>query len=77
MEQFARELVHIKLKKRFVGIFGSYSWNGGGVKSLKEFIDETDLELVSEPVDIYGKPNLEKLAKCDEMAKNMALKLKE
>lgn len=76
MEQFARELVHTKLKKRFVGIFGSYSWNGGGVKSLKEFIDETDLELVSEPVDIYGKPNLEKLAKCDELAKNMALKLK-
>ncbi len=77
MEQFARELVHIKLKKRFVGIFGSYSWNGGGVKSLKEFIDETDMELVSEPVDIYGKPNLEKLAKCDELAKSMALKLKE
>lgn len=76
MEQFAREIVHIKLKKRFVGIFGSYSWNGGGVKSLKEFIDETDLELVSEPVDIYGLPNLEKLAKCDELARNMALKLK-
>jgi flavorubredoxin len=76
MEQFARELVHIKLKKRFVGIFGSYSWNGGGVKSLKEFIEETDLEVVSEPVDIYGKPNLEKLAKCDELAKAMAIKLR-
>jgi flavorubredoxin len=76
MEQFARELVHIKLKKRYVGIFGSYSWNGGGVKSLKEFIEETDLEVVSEPVDIYGKPNLEKLASCDELAKAMAIKLK-
>lgn len=76
MEQFARELVHIKLKKRYVGIFGSYSWNGGGVKSLKEFIEETDLEVVSEPVDIFGKPNLEKLTKCDELAKAMAIKLK-
>jgi flavorubredoxin len=76
MEQFARELVHIKLKKRFVGIFGSYSWNGGGVKSLKEFVEETDLEVVSEPVDIFGKPNLEKLTKCDELAKAMAIKLK-
>jgi len=77
MEQFARELVHIKVKKRFVGIFGSYSWNGGGVKSLKEFADESEMELVSEPVDLYGKPNTEKLAKCDELAKNMALKIKE
>ncbi len=77
MEQFARELVHIKVKKRFVGIFGSYSWNGGGVKSLKEFVDESEMELVSEPVDLYGKPNPEKLAKCDELAKNMALIIKE
>ncbi len=77
MEQFARELVHIKVKKRFAGIFGSYSWNGGGVKSLKEFVDESEMELVSEPVDLYGKPNPEKLTKCDELAKNMALKIKE
>lgn len=76
MEQLTRELEHMGVKGRELGLFGSYSWNGGGVKSLKKFQESIGWNLVSEPVDIYGIPNDEKYAQCDAMALAMAEKLK-
>ena len=37
MENLTRELLHMGVKERLLGIFGTYSWNGGGVKNLKCF----------------------------------------
>lgn len=76
MEQLTRELEHMGVKRRELGLFGSYSWNGGGVKSLKKFQESIGWDLVSEPVDVYGIPNNEKYAQCDAMALAMAEKLK-
>ena len=76
MEQLTRELEHMGVKRRELGLFGSYSWNGGGVKSLKKFQESIGWNLVSEPVDVYGIPNNEKYAQCDAMALAMAEKLK-
>lgn len=76
MEQLTRELEHMGVKDRELGIFGSYSWNGGGVKNLKKFQENISWNLVSEPVEIYGIPDSTKLAQCDALALEMAEKLK-
>ena len=76
MEQFTRELVHMGVKDHLLGLFGSYSWNGGGVKNLMKFAEEIQWEMVSDPSEIFGQPNVDKLAQCDKVAKGMADKLK-
>jgi flavorubredoxin len=76
MEQLTRELEHMGVKDRELGIFGSYSWNGGGVKNLKKFQENVSWNLVSEPVEIYGIPDGKKLVQCDALALEMAEKLK-
>lgn len=76
MEQLTRELEHMGVKNRVLGLFGSYSWNGGGVKSLTKFQESIGWDLVSEPVDIYGIPDAEKFSKCDALAEAMAAKIK-
>ncbi len=77
MESLTRELLHMGVKNKFLGLFGSYSWNGGGVRNLKSFAEESSLELVGEPVDVYGMATTEKLAECDQLAAAMAAKLRE
>ncbi|HDP76050.1 MAG TPA: FprA family A-type flavoprotein [Bacteroidales bacterium] len=76
MEQLTRELIHMGIKNKKLALFGSYSWNGGGVKNLLKFADEAKLELVAEPAEIYGKPNAEKLQQFDELAKKIAESVK-
>jgi flavorubredoxin len=76
MEQLTRDLEHMGVKDRELGIFGSYSWNGGGVKNLKKFQENISWNLVSEPVEIYGIPDSNKLSQCDALALEMAEKLK-
>lgn len=72
MEQLTRELTHMGIKNKKLALFGSYSWNGGGVKNLLKFAEEAKLELVSQPAEIYGKPNAENLLQFDELAKKIA-----
>ncbi|MEW5846564.1 MAG: FprA family A-type flavoprotein [Bacteroidota bacterium] len=76
MEQLTRELIHMGIKNKKLALFGSYSWNGGGVKNLLKFAEEAKLELVAEPAEIYGKPNAEKLQQFDELARKMAESIK-
>src|SRR6056297_975541 len=75
MENLTRTLEHIGVKHHYLGLFGSYSWNGGGVKKLREFADKTEWEMVGEPVDIKGIPADESFARCEELANGMAAKL--
>lgn len=76
MEQLTRELTHLGIKNKKLALFGSYSWNGGGVKNLLKFAEEAKLELVAEPAEIYGKPNVKKLQQFDELAKKIAESVK-
>lgn len=72
MEQLTRELTHMGIKNKKLALFGSYSWNGGGVKNLLKFAEEAKLEPVAEPAEIYGKPSMEKLKQFDELARKIA-----
>lgn len=77
MENLTRNLEHIGLKNRFLGLFGSYSWNGGGAKALYKFHEKMEWDLVNDPVDTKGIPGNESFERCEGIAKAMAEKLKE
>lgn len=76
MEHLTRELEHMGVKDHLLGLFGSYSWNGGGVKNLSKFAENIGWEMSALPVDIFGMANEEKLADCKLLAEGMANKLK-
>lgn len=72
MESLTRELEHMGVKNKNLGIFGTYSWNGGGVKNLKEFASRIGWHMVADPVEVHGRPTQEKIAGCDILAQAMA-----
>lgn len=76
MEHFTRTMEHMSVKDHYLGLFGSYSWNGGGVKTLMKFAEKIDWELVDDPIEIKGIPTDEKLPACDKLARAMAEKIK-
>jgi len=76
MENLTRTLEHMGVKEHVLGLFGSYSWNGGGVKSLHQFYETIQWDLVSEPVDAKGIPHTDTFERCEVLAKAMAEKLK-
>lgn len=64
------------IKSHVLGIFGSYSWSGGGVKMLKEFADSSDYDFIDHIVEVKSAPKSEDLASLAILAKEMAKKLK-
>ena len=77
VEHLTKTLEHMGVKNHYLGLFGSYSWTGGGVKTLNKFAENVDWELVGEPVDIKGIPGEEAFKQCDALAEEMAKKLSE
>ena len=63
------------VKERLLGIFGTYSWNGGGVKNLNAFAEEIGWEVVAPAAEIMGHPEPGKEAACDALAAAMAARL--
>jgi flavorubredoxin len=70
-----REIEHMAPKNHYLGIFGNYSWSGGGVKNLMEFAQKINWELVYEPVEEKGTLKSENFGKCINLANAMADKL--
>jgi flavorubredoxin len=75
MEQLCNELLHMGIKQKELGIFGSYSWNGGGVKGLQAFADAVGLPLVAPPAEAMGTLTADKAAAYDALAVAMANKI--
>lgn len=63
-----------KIENHFLGIFGSYSWSGGGVKEIQEFADKSKFEDVGS-VEVKSRITEEDYKKLDELAKAMAEKV--
>ncbi len=76
IENLTREIERRALKNRYLGIFGTFSWNGGGVRNLKTFAENIKWELVSEPAEIYGTPYADKMEEANNLGKLMANKIK-
>lgn len=68
---------HMGVKNHYLGIFGNYSWNGGGVKNLMVFAEKIKWEMVYEPVEEQGSMKAETFTKLLKLADAMADKLQE
>ncbi len=67
---------HMGVKDHYLGIFGNFLWNGGGVSNLKKFAETMKWEMVYEPVEEKGAMKPEKYDLCINLANAMADKLK-
>lgn len=75
MENLTRELEHMAVKNKYLGLFGSYSWNGGGVRNLQCFAENIGWEQIAPAADLFGTPTPDKMAACDDIARAMADRL--
>ncbi|MDR0294960.1 MAG: FprA family A-type flavoprotein [Prevotellaceae bacterium] len=75
MSQLCNELLHISIKNKELGIFGSSSWNGAGSKALQAFAEASKLPLVAPVAEAQGKLTPDKAAAYDALAVAMAGKI--
>ncbi len=65
------------LKNRYLGMFGTYSWNGGGLRGIAAFAEKMrGIEVVGEGFEAFCAPKENDLKKAEAMAVEMANKLK-
>ncbi len=76
MEALLKNLGHKNIKNRVFGVFGTYGWSGGGVKTTMEYIDENKWPLVGEAVEAKLSPAEEHYAALETLAKEMAKEVK-
>ena len=66
---------HMAPKNHYLGIFGNFAWNGGGVKNLKVFAENIKWEQVYEPIEEKGALKKERKEELLKLADAMAEKL--
>jgi flavorubredoxin len=64
------------IRNHVLGIFGSYSWSGGAVKTLKEFAEACEYDFIDTVVEAKCSPTSDDLDGCAAIAKEMAKRLK-
>ena len=69
-------IAHMGIKNHLLGIFGNYSWNGGGVKNLMAFADSIQWDLVHDPIEEKGNLKVSTREELIAMADAMADRLK-
>lgn len=77
VENAIKEVRHKGIKDHLLGLFGSYSWNGGGVKNLEIFSEQIKWELVNPSVEEKGALKKDKQKEAIELANAMADRLNE
>ncbi len=76
MEMLCNSIKHYGLKNRSLGLFASYSFNGGGMRALSKFAEDCAWEMIAEPVEVCGRATEENLAKFVPMADAIAERIK-
>jgi flavorubredoxin len=56
--------------------FGSYGWSGEAVKEIEEILAEMKVEMAEEGIRVKNVPDAEVLARCYELGKTMAEKVR-
>lgn len=64
-----------KLQNRVIAVFGSYSWSGGALKALKEYRDESSMDIVETTVETKSAPTAEDYQMLRQIADEVADKL--
>ncbi|RCW51396.1 MULTISPECIES: FprA family A-type flavoprotein [unclassified Halanaerobium] len=76
MDYLLKSLESRNIKKRVMGIFGSYSWSGGAVDRLKDFSEKVSCCTAEPIVESKFAPDRKILEQCYELGKNVAQKVK-
>jgi len=71
MQHLCNELEVLNPKDKNYALFGSFSWSGGGVKTLVPFSEKMSWKMVAPPVEIMGSPKIEEMSGFEEVAKNI------
>lgn len=72
VDNVCRTMLSLSLKNRSLAIFGTGSWGGGAVRTLKMFADDSGWEQVCEPVEIFGRATPERMGQLDVLAEAVA-----
>lgn len=75
VENLVTKIEHFGIKDHLLGIFGSFGWNGGGVKNLQKFAENIKWELAYQPVEEKGTLKTDKYQQCIDLANAVADKL--
>ncbi|MFV0521245.1 MAG: FprA family A-type flavoprotein [Mangrovibacterium sp.] len=75
VENLLTSVKHIGIKDRYLGVFGSFAWSGGGVKNIMKFATESKWELIADAVEEKGTLKEEKYTECLAIANAMADKI--
>jgi flavorubredoxin len=76
MNELLDHLLNKKMKNRFLGLVGSYSWSKGALEALQAFASKGGWDLIGPQVEVKSAPGPEDLAACWQLGKNIAEKLK-
>lgn len=77
IESLISKLESRDMKNRIFGYFGSFSWAGAAVKRLSAFAERMKWDITGNPVEMKQGIISEKIAQCQELAKAIAMKLKQ
>ena len=58
-------------QNKILGLFGGSSWNGAGVKALKEFAEKAKMPVTGDPAEFLGRPFASDLEKTAAFAKTL------
>jgi flavorubredoxin len=72
IEQLLSTLENDRLKNRVYGVFGTYSWSGGGVKAIREYVEKSGDPLVQPVVEAKFCPSAADLDACRLLGKRVA-----
>ncbi|AOY74923.1 FprA family A-type flavoprotein [Clostridium formicaceticum] len=75
METVVHKIENSQLKNRYLGIFGTASWSGGGVSTLNQFAEKIKWEKIGEPVEAKSSPKAAEFEMCEKIADELAKKL--
>ncbi|MCC5909234.1 MAG: FprA family A-type flavoprotein [Clostridiaceae bacterium] len=75
METVIHKIENSQLKNRYLGIFGTASWSGGGVSNLDKFAERMKWQQVGESIEAKSSPKEEEFKGCVAIAQEMAQRL--
>lgn len=63
-------------KNKILGLFGGSSWNGCGVKALKEFAEKNNMPVTADPAEFFGRPYSSDYERLDDFAKALVVAMR-
>lgn len=76
ISHLVKSLTERKIKNRLVGLIGNYSWTGGAMREMEQFVEGNKLQLVEPRIRTQYGPDDEITDQIKNMANKLASKLK-